>query len=70
MGLRPRGRIRAGRVADQLDEAAVAHQARRDATERTLIDAGARPRPAEPGYLTPNPVIDAASALRLAITRA
>lgn len=55
-------------LAGQLGEAAVAHQARRDATERTLIDAGARPVPAEPGYLTPEPVTDAASALRLAIT--
>ncbi len=55
-------------LAGQLDEAAAAHQARRDATERTLIDAGARPVPAEPGYLTPEPVTDAASALRLVIT--
>ncbi|MBV9163911.1 MAG: ferritin-like domain-containing protein [Pseudonocardiales bacterium] len=52
----------------QLDEAATAHQARRDATERVLIDAGAPPVPPEPGYLTPEPVTDAASALRLAIT--
>jgi Domain of unknown function (DUF4439) len=55
-------------LTSQLNEATVAHQARRDATERTLIDAGARPVPAEPGYLTPEPVTDAASALRLAIT--
>ncbi len=55
-------------LAGKLDEAAVAHQARRDATERTLIDAGARPVPAEPGYLGPEPVTDAASALRLVIT--
>ncbi len=55
-------------LAGQLDEAVVAHQARRAATERTLIDAGARPVPAEPGYLTPEPVTDTASALRLAIT--
>lgn len=52
----------------QLDQAATAHQARRDATERVLIDAGAPPVPPEPGYLTPEPVTDAASALRLAIT--
>ncbi|MGH3830931.1 MAG: DUF4439 domain-containing protein [Pseudonocardiaceae bacterium] len=52
----------------QLVAAATAHQARRDATERMLIDAGARPVPPEPGYLTPEPVTDAASALRLAIT--
>ncbi len=55
-------------LAGELDEGAVAHQARRDATERTLIDAGARPVPAEPGYLSPEPVTDAASALRLVIT--
>jgi hypothetical protein len=54
--------------AGQLAEAAAAHRARRDATERVLIDAGALPVPAEPGYLTPEPVSDADSALRLAIT--
>jgi hypothetical protein len=58
-------------VSDALDgrlkDAATAHQARRDATERILIDAGAPPVPAEPGYLAPEPVTDAASALRLAI---
>ncbi|MEO7196526.1 MAG: ferritin-like domain-containing protein [Pseudonocardiaceae bacterium] len=52
----------------QLVAAATAHRARRNATERMLIDAGARPVPPEPGYLTPEPVADAASALRLAIT--
>jgi Domain of unknown function (DUF4439) len=52
----------------QLEQAATAHQARRDATERVLIDAGALPVPSEPGYLTPEPVTNAASALRLAIT--
>ncbi|MGH3781611.1 MAG: ferritin-like domain-containing protein [Pseudonocardiaceae bacterium] len=52
----------------RLNEAATAHQARRDATERILINAGAPPVPPEPGYLTPEPVTDAASALRLAIT--
>jgi hypothetical protein len=57
-----------GALAGQLDEAATAHQARRNATERVLIDAGASPVPPEPGYLTPEPVTDAASALRLAIT--
>ncbi|MGH3898678.1 MAG: ferritin-like domain-containing protein [Pseudonocardiaceae bacterium] len=62
------GAFVADELAGKLDEAAVAHQARRDATERTLIDAGARPVPAEPGYLSPGPVTDAASALRLVIT--
>lgn len=51
----------------QLNEAAAAHRARRDVTERTLLDAGVPPAPAEPGYLTPEPVTDADSALRLAI---
>lgn len=55
-------------LAGQLGEAAVEHRARRDATERMLIDAGAQPVPAEPGYLIPEPVTDTASALRLAIT--
>lgn len=57
-----------GALSRRLDEAATAHQARRDATQRILIDAGAAPVPPEPGYLTPEPVTDAASALRLAIT--
>ncbi|MGH3824043.1 MAG: ferritin-like domain-containing protein [Pseudonocardiaceae bacterium] len=56
-----------GELAGRLDEAATAHQARRDATERMLIDAGAPPVPSEPGYLTPEPVTDTASALRLVI---
>jgi Domain of unknown function (DUF4439) len=53
---------------DRLGEATTAHQSRRDACERMLIDAGAQPVPAEPGYLTPEPVTDASSAIRLAIT--
>ncbi len=55
-------------LAGRLDEALTAHQARRDATERALIDAGVAPVAPEPGYLTPEPVTDAASALRLLIT--
>jgi hypothetical protein len=55
-------------LAGRLDEATTEHQARRDATERVLISAGVPPVPAEPGYLTPEPVTDAASALRLVIT--
>lgn len=54
-------------LSTRLNEAATAHQARRDATERILIAAGTAPVPPEPGYLTPQPVTDAASALRLAI---
>lgn len=52
----------------RLDEATTAHQARRDATQRLLIDAGVAPVPPEPGYVSPEPVTDAASALRLVIT--
>jgi hypothetical protein len=62
------GAFVADELAGKLDEAATAHQARRDATERALIDAHAQPVPAEPGYLSPEPVTDAASALRLVIT--
>lgn len=62
------GAFLAEKLAGQLAEAAAAHRARRDATEQLLIDAGALPVPAEPGYRTPEPVNDAASALRLAIT--
>jgi len=40
-----------------------AHRARRDATERLLGDAGAKPRPAEPAYVPPTPVTDQASAI-------
>ncbi|MGQ0775842.1 MAG: ferritin-like domain-containing protein [Pseudonocardiales bacterium] len=62
------GAFLADELTDQLAEAAAAHRARRDGTERVLIDAGAQPVPAEPGYLTPEPVTDHASALRLTIT--
>ena len=55
-------------VNQRLGQAATEHQARRDATERALIDAGAQPVPPEPAYLPPQPVTDATSALRLAIT--
>lgn len=62
------GAFMSSTLARRLDEAATAHQARRDATERMLIDAGVPPVPPEPGYLTPEPVTDATSALRLVIT--
>jgi hypothetical protein len=51
-----------------LTTAGVAHRARRDATERLLRDAGANPVPAEPAYLTPQPVSDQVSALELLAT--
>jgi hypothetical protein len=57
-----------GSAASQLRDAASTHQARRDATQRLLADAGTHPVPPEPGYLTPEPVTDTASAVRLAIT--
>ena len=55
-------------LTDQVDEAATAHRARRDATERMLSDAGVEPVPAAPAYRTPSPVTDLAEALMLAIT--
>ncbi|HET9256938.1 MAG TPA: ferritin-like domain-containing protein [Pseudonocardiaceae bacterium] len=54
-------------LSGRLEEGATAHQARRNATERMLIDAGAPPVPPEPGYLTPHPVTDAPSAIQLVI---
>lgn len=62
------GAFLADELTGQLAEAAAAHRVHRDGTERVLIDAGVLPVPAEPGYLTPEPVTDNASALRLAIT--
>jgi hypothetical protein len=62
------GAFVSGELARRVDEGAAAHQAQRDATERMLIGAGALPVPSEPGYLTPEPVTDANSALRLVIT--
>lgn len=61
------GAFVSGELVRRLDDAATAHQARRDATERMLIDTGAQPVPSEPGYLTPEPVTDTASALRMVI---
>jgi Domain of unknown function (DUF4439) len=61
------GAFVSGALASRLDQDATEHQARRDATERMLTDAGAQPVPSEPGYLAPEPVTDAASALRLVI---
>ncbi|WP_235925956.1 ferritin-like domain-containing protein [Actinokineospora pegani] len=49
-------------------QGALAHRARRDATERLLGAAGAVPRPAEPAYLPPRPVADQAGALALLVT--
>lgn len=53
---------------DQVAEAAAAHRARRDATERLLARAGAEPVPTEAAYRTPQPVTGPAGALDLAIT--
>lgn len=46
-------------------EGMTAHRARRDATERLLAGSGATPRPAEPAYLPPKPVVDPASAVEV-----
>ncbi|MGH3694453.1 MAG: ferritin-like domain-containing protein [Pseudonocardiaceae bacterium] len=62
------GAFVSGALAGRIEEAATAHQACRDTTEVMLIGAGAPPVQSEPGYLTPEPVTDAASALRLVIT--
>lgn len=44
-------------------EGAMAHRARRDATERLLRDAGQEPVAPAPAYLPPQPVSDAASSI-------
>ena len=62
------GAFVSGALGSRLEEGVTAHQARRNATERMLIDAGAPPVSPEPGYLTPQPVTDAASAIQLVIT--
>jgi rubrerythrin len=54
--------------AEAVADAATAHRARRDATERLLSGAGVEPVPAEPAYRVPAPVDDPADALRLAVT--
>lgn len=52
----------------QVEEAAAAHRARRDTTERLLAGAGTEPVPAEASYRTPQPVTGPAEALTLAVT--
>lgn len=54
--------------AEAVADAATAHRARRDATERLLSGAGIEPVAAEPAYRVPAPVDDPADALRLAVT--
>lgn len=49
-------------------EGMTGHRSRRDATERLLAAGGATPRPAEPAYVTPQPVTDQASALAVLVT--
>ncbi|MFI9817509.1 ferritin-like domain-containing protein [Saccharothrix variisporea] len=53
----------AAQQAAAVAEGALAHRARRDATERWLRDKGATPRPPAPAYLPPAPVDSAASAI-------
>jgi hypothetical protein len=45
-----------------------AHRTLRSQIEQTLTDVGARPVSAQPAYATPEPVVDAPSAGRLAVT--
>lgn len=51
-----------GNFASGVNDGAAEHQDRRDACVRMLAGAGATPAPAEPAYITPKPVTDAASA--------
>jgi predicted component of type VI protein secretion system len=46
-----------------LSEGAIAHRARRDASERALAAAKVTPEPPEAAYITPQPVTDQASSL-------
>jgi predicted component of type VI protein secretion system len=46
-----------------LSEGAIAHRARRDATERALAAAEVTPQPPEAAYISPQPVTDQASSL-------
>jgi hypothetical protein len=57
-----------GAALVQARQAEGAHRNRRDALLETLTSAGATPPPADPAYQLPFPVIDAASAIRLALT--
>lgn len=54
-------------LSEEVGEGAAAHRARRDTVERMLRDAGVVPVPAEPAYAAPRPVVDAGSALALAV---
>lgn len=54
--------------SEAVADAATAHRARRDTTERLLSDAGVEPVSAEPAYQVPLPVDGPGGALRLAVT--
>ena len=54
-------------LAEEVSEGAAVHRARRETIERLLRDAGVVPVAAEPAYATPQPVVDAGSALALAV---
>lgn len=55
-------------LSTPLAEGSAAHRTRRDATSRLLTAAGQVPRPAEPAYVPPQPVVDQASAIALLVT--
>ncbi|MGF1430283.1 DUF4439 domain-containing protein, partial [Kitasatospora sp. LaBMicrA B282] len=61
-------RIPPGPQRDDAQAGYAAHQARRDAWQRMLTDAGATPAPAAPGYQLPFPVTDPNAASTLAGT--
>lgn len=54
-------------LAEEVAEGAAVHRARRETVERLLRDAGVVPVAAEPAYAGPQPVVDAGSALALAV---
>lgn len=51
-----------------LTQGSTTHRAQRDATERTLSASNATPQPAEPAYVTPQPVTDQASSIAVLVT--
>lgn len=54
-------------LSEEVGEGAAVHRARRDSVERLLRDAAVVPVATEPAYAAPQPVVDADSALALAV---